>query len=355
MRHLPLPGSRRLAGASLLALAAATGPALAEVPRVVTDMPPVQSLVALVMGDLGTPGVLLAQGADPHHYQLRPSQARELQEAQLIFWIGPSMTPWLDRALDGSAGGAQAVALLDAPGTYRRAFAEGEGDDDEDEDGDHDHGHDDHDGHDDHAAADHEHEHGDHDHDHDHEDHADEDHGHHHDHGSTDPHAWLDPANAETWLGVIAAQLSASDPEHAAQYAANAEAARERIAGLDAKLQAELAPLAGKPFVVFHDAYGYFAEHYGLNIAGEISLGDAAAPGAERLAALRQTIAVSGAACIFPEAQHDPKLVESLVADTGAKVGAALDPEGSSLTYGPGLYEAMLQGMADRLVACLGQ
>ena len=340
-------------------------PVLAETPRVVTDIPPVHALVAMVMGDLGQPELLLDRGANAHSFALRPSQAAGLQKADLVVWIGPEMTPWLDRALDGIGGKGHRLGLLAAEGTHRQDFGTTGGHDHDDhghgaEKAGHDHGdkaakvgHDSHDhGHDDKAKK------AGHDgHDHGHDDKAAKE-GHDHAHGDhahegLDPHAWLDPANARGWLGLIAAELAEHDPANAATYAANAEAAQARIAALDAKVAATLAPAQGKPFVVFHDAYGYFTAHYGLTVAGSIALGDAAAPGAGRLQALRDELTEGGIVCAFPEAAHDPKLVETLVDGTAVRIGPVLDPSGSSLEPGPGLYEALLTGLADGISTCL--
>ena len=179
-----------------LVLASLALPAWAEVPKVVTDIPPVHALVAQVMGDLGTPDLLLERGASEHDFQLRPSQAAGLADAGLVVWIGPELTPWLDRALEGLGEGAKQLPLLAVPGTVTHAYAEGGA----------------------HMEAGHD--------DHGHDDHAEEAAGHDdHDHSGTDPHAWLDPANAKLWLGAIAQDLSDLDPDNAATYAANAAAA----------------------------------------------------------------------------------------------------------------------------------
>lgn len=285
-------------------LLAAT-PALAEVPKVVTDIPPVQSLVAQVMGDLGQPELLLTRGADEHDFQLKPSQAGAVAEADLVVWIGPELTPWLDGALETRPDGAAALALLEAEGTMVRGYEKGH-----DEEG--------------------------------------------HDHGSADPHAWLDPDNAKVWLGLIAGELSRLDPANAATYAANATAAAEGVAALDAEIAARLAPVKDRPLVTFHDAYGYFADHYGLTFAGSIALGDASTPGAARLAELRGELEAGGVTCIFPEVQHDPALMEQLAEGTAVKIGGALDPVGSSLEPGPGAYAALLTGIAQTIVDCAG-
>ncbi|MEX1660544.1 zinc ABC transporter substrate-binding protein [Thioclava sp. 15-R06ZXC-3] len=303
--------------------------AQAEVPKVVTDIPPVQSLVAQVMGNLGTPSVLLGQNSDAHHYQLKPSQAGALQDAGLIVWIGPRLTPWLERALNGINAQDHALTLLGAPGSHTRQFSAADPHDhsadlDEDED---------HDAHDTHATE---------------ATQTD---------ANTDPHAWLDPDNAKVWLGLIAQDLGKLDPEHAQTYAANAKAAQERISAMDTRIKAQFAPVQDKAFLVYHAAYGYLADHYELNVAGALSPSDATAPGAAHMISLRKeataTVPAAKIYCAFPEAQHDPKMVDILVDGTPVKLGGALDPSGSSLTYGPGLYEALMQKTADTITTCL--
>jgi len=326
---------------SAIASFAAALPAMAEVPRVITDIHPVHSLVAQVMGDLGTPELLLEKGASEHDFQLRPSQAAGLADADLVVWIGPELTPWLERALAGLGEGSSQLALIDLPGTETRQFSESGAHHAEDAH-DPDHGQDEtaeagHDGHD-HSAEEAEHDEAGHD---------------DHSHDGTDPHAWLDPANAELWLAAIAAELGRIDPENAATYSANAGSAATRIRALDAEIATTLAPIQGKPLIVYHDAYGYFAAHYGLEIFGSIALGDATAPGAARLAELRDGVAAGTPVCLFPEAQHDPTLVQQLAEGTGARIGGALDPNGSTQGPGPGAYAALLRSLAQTMVDCV--
>lgn len=304
-----------------LLIASTALPALAEVPRVVTDLPPVHSLVAQVMGDLGEPVLLVEGGADAHSFQLRPSQAAALQEADLLVWMGPEMTPWLERALDGLTEATQ-LSLLHSDGTLLRALTDEARDEVAAEDG-HEEGHDE-------------------------EAHDAEG----HDHGSTDPHAWLDPDNARLWLGQIAAALAVADPENAARYQANAEQAEAALAAMDQAIAAQLSPLASHPAVVFHDAYGYFSDHYRLTMPAAIAESDASSPGAQHLAAV-EAVLRQGRTCLFPETNHDPKLAEQLAEATGATLGAPLDPEGATLPPGAGLYEALMRGLAANLAACL--
>ena len=280
---------------SFLIAMAIAAPVAAEVPRVVTDFGPTQSLAAQVMGDLGAPVMLLALGADPHDFQMKPSQAQALAGADLVFWVGPELTPALEHALAALGENARAVALLHLGGGTRRSL---EG-------------------------------------------------------GAIDPHAWLDPANAEAWLATIATELARQDPEHAATYTANAAAAQAALQALDAELAARLAPVQGRPFVVFHDALGYFADHYGLQVVGAIELTDAAAPGAAQLAHIRGVVAEGGAICVFPEAGRDPKFIATVTAGSSARIGAAQDIEAITLPPGPGLYPDLLRALAGTLTDCL--
>ncbi len=189
------------------------------------------------------------------------------------------------------------------------------------------------------------------DHDHGHDD--DHDHAHAEADPYLDPHAWLDPGNASVWIGVIAKDLARTDPGNAATYEANARAAQARIAKMDAELKTLYAPVAEKPFLVYHAAYGYLADHYRLHIAGSVSPGDAASPGAAHLSSLLKRANAHNAVCAFPEAQHDPRMVSVLVDGTAVKLGKTLDPSGTSLTYGPDLYETLMRGIAGTITSCL--
>lgn len=312
----------------IIALLLTSTAALAEVPKVVTDIPPVHSLVAMVMGDLGTPELLLGKGADEHDFQLKPSQMGAVAEADLVVWIGPELTPWLDSALDARGGEGATLTLFDDVGTYKiNYFVSAVG-----------------------AEADHAEE--------SHDDHsqgaeevAHDDHA--HGAGSIDPHVWLDPSTAQYWTGLIAMELSRLDPEHAAIYVANAESASTAIAAAEAQAKALLDPVKDRPFVTFHDAYGYYITYFGLTPAGTIALGDAASPGAARLSELRATLEAGAVLCILPEAQHDPALVEQMAEGTGARIGAALDPVGSTLEPGPDAYAALITGTAQTIANCL--
>ena len=280
----------------ILVLATVALPAAAQVPLVLTDIPPVNALVAQVMGSLGTPVQLLERGADEHDLHLRPSQVRALNAAQLLVWVGPELTPGLETVVQSAPAALRSLALLDDPATRHRSFADGAG---------------------------------------------------------TDPHAWLDPANAAIWLTLIAGELAQLDPGHTSQYQSNAEAARKDLTDLDARLSARFAAVQTRAFVTYHDAYGYFASHYALNYAGALARGDAGPPGAARISALQDIVASAGVRCAFPEAQHDPALLTQFTADGIVKLGAALDPVGALLDPGPMAYAALLTNLADAIITCL--
>ena len=356
--------------------------AFADVPNVAVDIAPVHSLVARVMDGIGTPDLIVQPGASPHGYSLRPSEAEALQEADLVFWIGEDLTPWLEDAVETLAGEAAVTTLLEADSTNLLDFREGalfEAHDhgDHDDHGDEEHAGEDHDehDHDDHAKAeeashdDHDHDehaeakeagHDDHDHGEEHAEHADDDHGDEHDHddhaghdhGEHDPHAWLSAQNASAWLNLIAAQLSAADPDNAGAYFANAAAAREEMEALSAEINATLDPVRGGSFIVFHDAYQYFENDFDFPASGAISLGDATDPSPARIAEIQGRIADEGVDCVLAEPQFNPGIVEVVLDGTDASTGV-IDPLGAELEPGPALYPQLLRNMAATLAGCL--
>ena len=321
------------AGFSALALWGAA--ACADAPRVVTDIAPVEALVAEVMAGTGAPARLVDHGASPHAYNLRPSEAAALENVDVIFLVTPALTPWLPEAIAALAPEAQVEALLEAPGVMvltgrETALFGGEQADDHSEDHSDEHG-DDHG--DDRAGVD--------------------DHNHDHGHDGPDPHAWLDPDNAAAWVTQIAITLSAQDPENAGLYAANADAARARLAQVSERIQAQMAPHGEAAFVVFHDAYQYFERAADVRAAGAIALSDARAPGPARVATIRDAVAQGDIVCVFAEPQFNLDLAETVIEGTGARL-AVLDPLGSDLAPGPGFLSALLEDLSARMADCLG-
>lgn len=300
-----------------LGLLATAGVARAEAPIVATDIAPVQSLVARVMEGVGAPTVLVRPGVSPHGYAMRPGEAGALQEAEAIFWIGPELTPWLQGAIANLAADAAVTRLLDAPGTHLLKFRNEAR-----------------------FAP------------HDHADEADAD-GHDPDHSGLDPHAWLDPRNAQLWLEVIAERLAQLDPGNAQTYRDNAAAGQAEIAQLADGLRDMLAPVRDTPFVVFHDSLHYFEDRFGLTSAGAIAPGDASDPGPARIAQVRDIVRDLGVTCVLSEPAYNPALAQTVMDGT---VGARLvevDPMGSGIAPGQAFYPALLRAMAADLLACL--
>ena len=322
-----------------------TGTAIAA-PAVVASTKPVHSLVSAVMGDVGTPALIVKGAASPHTYSLRPSDAAALEAANIVFWTGHGMELFLADALETLSTNAQVIELAEAPGIALLPVREGGAFEAHMHEGeDHEHDHDEHD----HEEDGHDHSDG-----HDHGEHEDDGHdGHDHADGEGDMHFWLDPENAKLMVAHIAQTLSAADPGNAAAYAANAEAEAARLDALSAELTATLAPVADKPFIVFHDAYQYFENRFGLTVAGTVTVSPEAMPGAARIDELRAKVGELGATCVFAEPNFEPAIVRTIVEGTTAQAGT-LDPEGSALTEGPDLYPELLRGLANGLVECLG-
>lgn len=328
--------------AAALALCCLPAALAADAPRVVTDIAPVHALVSQVMDGVGTPELLLQPGGSAHGMSLRPSQARAIAQADVVVAIGPELMPWLADTVESIAPDAVQLDLLSLPGVTTlqvrqsvvfdmRDAAQGHDDHGEAE-------HDEHDEHDHSKAA--------------HADHGHDDDTHAHDHNGTDAHAWLDPDNARLWVSAIAQELSDQDPKNAVTYAANARAAQEDLAALDAQLAASLVPVKDAAFVVFHDAYQYFETHYALAGAGALRLSDAVSPGARSLSLLKDRVSEGDIKCVFSEPQFDAQMVSVVAGEVGLRV-EELDPLGAHLEPGAGMYSALLRDLTARLSGCL--
>ena len=295
---------------SLLALAIMTAsPVLAE-PKVVVSIKPLHGLVASVMLGVGSPDLLIDGTGSPHTYNLKPSDANKLQQADVVFWVGPELETFLEKPLRSLASNAKALALMDQHDIKKLPLREGNGFDH------HDHG--------DEAETGHE---------------------------EFDAHVWLDPDNAKQMLEGISNTLAAADPGNAATYVKNAATAKAEIDAVDAGLKVKLAPLQDLGFIVFHDAYQYFEKHYGLVASGSISINPENPPGAAGIAALQERVRSGKIQCVFAEPQFDNKLVNLIVDGSDAKI-AELDPLGVNLQKGPGFYPALLQQLASSFERC---
>lgn len=312
-------------------------------PNVVVSIKPIHSLVAAIMQGVAEPTLIVEGSASPHTYTLKPSNARAIESADVVFWVGDGLEKFLEKPLHSLAGKATVIELDDAKGVEKLPFREGgpfEA---------HDHG--EHEGHD-HADGDgeaHDHKHEDehqHAHDHSHDD------GHDHDEGEYDMHLWLDPANAKAMAVEIEKTLITADPGNAKVYQDNTMKLVDRLDALDAEIAATVSPIKDKPFVVFHDAYQYFEHRYGVKTVGSITVSPESIPGADRIKQIHSKVKELNATCVFAEPQFEPKLVNVVIEGTSAKSGT-LDPEAGTLDAGPDLYFKLMRGIATSLKDCL--
>ena len=331
--------------------------AKAESLNIVSDIKPVHSLVSMVLGDLGTSALIASRNVSPHDYIIRPSEAKMISEADIIFWSGPAVIPSLEKFFEELPPGTIAISLLEEvensllpirdPGSLFEDDHEGEddhGDEDENEEEGH---HEEENDHGDEADAreeDHEGE----------DDHGDEaksgGHGHGHDEGGLDPHAWLDPYIALQWIDIIADILMSEDPTNQQIYLSNAEQAKAKILELDQDIKDQLHDLNPR-FMVYHDAFQYFELRYGLNAIGMISDVSGSDPGARHIRRLIDEISDEGVTCAFSEPLFEDDLLKTVVSVADIKV-YEIDPTGARLELGADLYLDLISNIADSFIEC---
>jgi len=306
-RFFPMPFMATLLIA--VALGMASSPTLAAPPKVVTSIKPVQALVKMVMGSLGDPELVIPATASPHTFAMKPSQAKMLEDAEVVFWIGPGLETTLIGPLDNLAGIAQVVELLEAPGLRLIRF-------DEDE-------------------------------------HTEDAHAHEaHDHGNVDPHIWLAPSNARKMVSHIADIMSEIDPANADAYAKNAKKARQRITILSRKTMDYVTEMRYTPYLVQHDGFGYLALEFGFNEVGHIQTTPGREPGAKHVAEIIDLIKSKNVKCLLHEPQFAPKLAERLNAETRIAL-REVDPMGIHLSLSDTTYVRIIQGIIVSMETCL--
>ena len=296
--------------------------ASADIPDVVTDISPIYSLVAKVMDGIGEPKLIVQHGASPHEYMMRPSNAKALESADIVFFVGGGLTTWLENPLKNLASQSIIVELMETKNTTRLAYREGAN------------------------FASHEgHNHGGHDDDHDsHKGHDD-------DHEELDPHGWLDPENGKNWLDIVATTLAKIDPENANKYQQNAAKGKKEIDESISQIETMLKPVSDMRFIVFHDAYYYFEDRFGLSATGSISLGDASDPSPGRFIEIQDEIKRLTVSCVFSEPQFNPQTVQNVA--SGAAIDTrVIDPLGSALQVNSDLYTKLLEDIGKSIASC---
>nr|VFK53751.1 MAG: zinc transport system substrate-binding protein [Candidatus Kentron sp. TUN]VFK57774.1 MAG: zinc transport system substrate-binding protein [Candidatus Kentron sp. TUN]VFK61550.1 MAG: zinc transport system substrate-binding protein [Candidatus Kentron sp. TUN] len=285
-----------------------------ETPRVVASIPPIHSLVSGVMQGVGSPTLIIKGYASPHTYQMRPSDAAKLHNADVVFWIGDTLETFLRKPL--SALPTQAIPLIETEGLTLHRNREG-------------------------GAWD--------THTHTHDSHATTESTH-----GDNPHIWLDPGNARQLVKAIARHLGRIDPTHGARYEANANRLLQRINALEKRIGERLSGIRTAPYLVFHDAFLYLERRYELHAVGSITANPDQIPGARRIANLRSTIKRLDIRCIFREPQFNTKLIETVLEGSDSNMGI-LDPLGVDIRPGPDHWFEMMENHAEVMVDCLSE
>ncbi len=326
---------------SILSLFIIFSPAKADI-KVVASIKPIHSLASYLMDGVGKPDLIVDGYASPHGFAMKPSHAKMLQNADLIFWVGEDLESFLEKPLKSIAKKAEKIELMEIKKLTKLEFRERnifEGHDDHGHDEHKEHGHKE-EKHDDHKHDEHkEHGHKEDKHD-DHQGHA---------HGEHDPHIWLDPMNAKVILSEMAEHLIENDQENASKYKTNLKKANKDLDKLVKKVKSEL----NKDFksIVFHDAYQYFEKRFDVNILGAFTVNTDVMPGAEQLSEIREIIEHDKVSCVFSEPQFNPDIINAVAKDMNIKTGV-LDPLGATLTPGKTLYFDLISNMSKSFKGC---
>ena len=327
---------------SILSLFTFFLPANADI-KVVASIKPIHSLASYLMNGVAKPDLIVDGYASPHGFAMKPSHAKMLQNADLIFWVGEDLESFLEKPLGSIAKKAEKIELMQVKGLQILKFRERNIFDDHDDHGHDDHGkkedHDDHD-HDSHAKKDGHDDHDDHDGHDDHEGHA---------HGEFDPHIWLDPINAKVILFEMSKHLIENDPKNEKIYRENLSKGYKEIDKLTKDVSSELSNSVAS--IVFHDAYQYFEKRFGVNILGAFTVNTDVMPGAEQLAEIREVIEHDKVACVFSEPQFNPDIIKAVAKDMNIKTGV-VDPLGATLNPGKDLYFSLIKNMSASFKGC---
>ncbi len=293
--------------------------------KVVTTIKPLHSLISSVMEGVGEPSLIIEGTSNPHTFVFKPSHAQMLEEADIVFWIGEDLEVFMEKPLESLASNATKISFMELSSIEKLKFREENIFDEQDEH----EGHDDHEGHED-----------------EHEGHDDHD-GHHH--GEFDAHIWLDPSNAIEMVLEISHDLSEIDPDNAAKYEQNANKTIASLNNLISEINSSIPKDAS--YIVFHDAYQYFENRFGVSSAGALTLNPDVLPGAKQIDAIQDLIQDKNIKCIFSEPQYNPKIIETLAADMKISTGI-IDPLGAFIDQGPKMYQNLILDIANSLKDC---
>lgn len=284
---------------------------------VVASIKPLGFIASAIADGVTTTEILLPDGASEHDYSLRPSDVKRLQGADLVIWVGPEMEAFMQKSV--SQLSQQKQVELGALSAVKPLLMKG--DDDDDYEG------------------------------HRHDLSAEKSEGDHH-HGEYNMHIWLGPEIARLSAVAIHDKLVELMPEKRAQLDANLQHFESELSSTDKQVSTVLAPLKGKGYFVFHDAYGYFEKHYGLTPLGHFTVNPEIQPGAQRLHEIRTQLVEHKAVCVFAEPQFRPAVINAVARGTSVRSGT-LDPLGIGITPGKDSYMQFLTGLANQYASCL--
>ena len=301
----------------------ALSPLVLAKPTIVTSIKPVSMVVAAITGERADIQQIVSSTASPHDFAMRPSDLRKISNADTVVWVGESLERFLEKPLKNAGKEESSIEWLALEGMSLHNFAEEHHHDEDEEEHDHEEHHDEHEGHE----------------------------GHHHD--GVDPHVWLSPDNARVLAKAVTIRLVSLDAKNANYYEDNLAAFEKGLTAKDAEIRKALSKVSTVPYIVFHDGYSYFEQHYGLSHAGAITVSPERKPGAKKVAEIRHEIEEHNVQCVFSEPQFSPAIVKTLLEDSNVKT-APLDPLGDSVTMGKNAYFSFLDSLSGQFLSCLG-
>ena len=263
--------------------------------RIIATIKPLHSLVTNITNGVTSPDLLVPANSSPHGFTLRPSMARALAKADIVFWIGPGLETALTKKLAVVAPKATIIQFTKTTG----------------------------------------------------------EHGHEHNHSTAenDPHIWLSTKQAGKMVQKIAKALSRADPQNAGVYQANLTTTLKRLARLQAEMSQKLTPVKTRPLFVFHNGFNHLAHQFGLNIAGSIITNEGIKPGARHLREISRQLQQLPGACLFSEPQFNSKILRTVLGSLKIHVNQ-LDPLGSTIKPGPEQYFTLMQTLANQIANC---
>ncbi|MBW7470291.1 zinc ABC transporter substrate-binding protein [Marinobacter sp. F4218] len=280
--------------------------------EVVTSIKPVELLVHAIAGDDVTTSTLVQAGSSPHTYSMRPSQRRALENADVIFWVGPDVESFLSRILNGDEFRDRTVALTTADDAHAKESA----------------GHDEHG--DDQAGETHAHEHGD----------------------GEDPHIWLDPMLALDMAKQIHQALAGLDGANQEILDKNLARFEASLAETEATIREKLAPAHGLSLFAYHSAFTRFAEHYELPLADVLTLNPELSPGARHVAQVQTKLREATHPCLLTEPQFNQQWWTSITRGLDVTF-STWDPLATDIQVSAKGYQDFQLSIADAVLKCL--